>query len=169
MNLTKIINKNKEIEKIASLDILENLFQNILRPLFDMLLKRLGELDELFYTKNYSYQGLLTCVNNIHHLTQNWQEADFSITHHNPTFYYRLNGYKKGGPDTFDIELQLILNISPYSYGFSIRSLNNQQPFMKKMYHEELTSQDMVTICDFAIEYMTDDINNRLSNIQKNS
>ena len=44
---------------------------------------------------------------------------------------------------------------------------NNQQPFLKKMYHQQLTKADIHVITDVALEYVSDEIERQLSYIEQ--
>jgi YhcG PDDEXK nuclease domain len=161
--------KANEIKQPATFDTIEKLFQKELKPLFDLLLEKLHEADELFFSNEYSWQGMLTGINNMDMLAKDWKERDFSNCYHTPQFNYVLKGCKSAGVESFDVMLQLTLHISPWWYGFSLMGYDNQQPFIKKMYHEELTKADRELICETILSYLADDIERRLSYIQGKS
>jgi hypothetical protein len=131
-----------------------------------MLLKRLNQFDDYFYKNEYSWQGLLTCINNIDAFAQDWKGRDFTNIYDISHFQYRLNGFKKGGVESFDVVFQLTFHVFSYWYGFSINGKDNNQPFIKKMYHERLNEEEKQEICDVAMNAITDEIEHRVSNIQ---
>lgn len=60
---------------------------------------------------------------------------------------------------SFDTNIQLNYRIDTYWYGFILVNYNNQQPFVKKLYHEQLSKKD--------IEFITDTIyNSVMENIE---
>ena len=46
---------------------------------------------------------------------------------------------------------------------------SNDQVFLKRMYHEQLTNEDIQTIENIAIEYISEEIDRKLSYIEQRS
>ena len=152
-----------EIKDGLTLPVLQNLFQKTLSPFFDLLLNRLHAFDSYFYSQEHSWQGLLTCISNPENLIQSWKNEDIVNSYHNPRFNYNLIGFLKNGVDTFNVILQLTFNITPFWFGITIEGYNNQLPLLKKLYHDGLSQQEMQHVCDVAVEYLTEEINRRIS------
>jgi predicted nuclease of restriction endonuclease-like (RecB) superfamily len=166
--LTNLKGHNEVRHKVDAA-VIQELYKKSLAPLFDALLVRLHELDEHFYSATPEYQGLLASFVVKEEIAKEWKDEDFVDRHMETYFRYKLDGYKNAGVESFNIWLQITLYISNYWYGFAQMGYNNQQPFLKKMYHEQLTNKDVQTITDVAIEYVSDEIERQLSHIQENS
>jgi hypothetical protein len=48
--------------------------------------------------------------------------------------------------------------MNTYWYGFTLINHNNQQPFMKKLYHQPLTKEDQQLIIDLLLGKIMDRI-----------
>ncbi|MFN8342908.1 MAG: hypothetical protein U0V64_14700 [Cyclobacteriaceae bacterium] len=84
-------------------------------------------------------------------------------------FVYRLNGLKALGIDTFDIFLQInYLLHHPYWWGMSITNYNNNQPFLKKLYNEQLTAEEVNNVVQFLYDFVVDEIEQRIGYWEQN-
>ena len=45
-----------------------------------------------------------------------------------------------------------------YWYGFALVNHNNQQPFLKKMYHQQLTNEEMQSVLELMVSKVLDRI-----------
>jgi predicted nuclease of restriction endonuclease-like (RecB) superfamily len=140
----------EQVSTTATLEILFQLFDKSLLPLYRELLQRLSVFHDLFL--NYSYAWLeLPEAKNIDQLPPLWKDEVYLKGRNVTNFLYRLNGFKAGGVDTFDIVSQLVFAINQYNYGFSLSNYNNNQPFLKRVYHQQLSVADIKAICDVVV------------------
>ena len=164
--LSGLKGKNEVKQKVSGVVILE-LYENSFKPLFSALLARLQELDKFFYSSTPEYQGLFATLMVKEGASKEWKDDEFVDRHTETHFRYKLDGFRNAGVDSFNIWLQLTMQVSNYWYGFTQLGHNNQQVFIKKMYHEQLTKEDIQNIADVAIEYVTDEIERQLSYIEQ--
>jgi len=73
-------------------------------------------------------------------------------------FEYRLLGFRKAGTENFSAQIRLRFEINTYWYGFSIKNDNKHQPFLKKLYHQELSDEHKQNIIDYLTNNMLDQI-----------
>lgn len=164
--LSGLKGKNEVKQKVSATVILE-LYENSFKPLFSALLARLQELDKFFYSSTPEYQGLFATLMVKEGTPKEWKDDEFVDRNTETHFRYKLEGFRNAGVDSFNIWLQLTMQVSNYWYGFTQLGYNNQQVFIKKMYHEQLTREDIQNIADVAIEYVTDEIERQLSYIEQ--
>ncbi len=157
---------NEVKQKVSTTVILE-LYEKSFKPLFNTLLARLQELDKFFYSSTPEYQGLFATLMVKEGTPKEWKDDEFVDRNTETHFRYKLEGFRNAGVDSFNIWLQLTMQVSNYWYGFTQLGYNNQQVFIKKMYHEQLTREDIQNIADVAIEYVTDEIERQLSYIEQ--
>lgn len=158
---------HNEVKQKVNATVVKTLYKKSLAPLFETLLVRLHELDEHFISATPEYQGVLASFVVKEEIAKEWKDEDFVDRHTETYFRYKLDGYKNAGVESFNIWLELKVYISNYWYGFALMGYNNQQPFLKKMYHQQLTKADIQVITDVATEYISDEIERHLSYIEQ--
>lgn len=158
-----------EFHTPVSLEILRKVFDEGLFPLFTELMRRLEEFHSLFISHNFFWSGDNN-ISSLDKLGEQWKNEEYLKKNTELHFVYRLNGLKKGGVDTFDIIIQMNYYPSAYRYAFSLVNYNNQQPFLKKLYHEMLTKEDIQFLCDTVCNDVIDQIERRIQflNQEKN-
>jgi hypothetical protein len=82
-------------------------------------------------------------------------------------FLYRLSVLKKAGTEAFSTSFQLNYRIDVYWYGFTLVNYNNQHPFIKKLYGEQLTPQEIDAIVDIVYNEMISEIESNIERIKK--
>jgi predicted nuclease of restriction endonuclease-like (RecB) superfamily len=158
--------KIEEIKTPATYEILCNLYDNSLIPLYKRLLARLTDFNDLFLSHNYFWQATES-VTNVNELSNFWKNEDYLRSHHQFVMYHRLNGFKKGGANSFDIIKHFTYVLDTYSYGFTLNNYNQQLPFFKKLYHQELTKEDIEFICDTIYEVILGEIEARFESMKQ--
>lgn len=73
-------------------------------------------------------------------------------------FDYGLFGFRKAGTENYSVQVRLRFEINTYWYGLSVTDDNNNQPFLKKLYHQGLTDEDNRNIVDYLTNKMLDQI-----------
>lgn len=73
-------------------------------------------------------------------------------------FFYRFGGLKKSGVNSSDIVLGLTFRMDAYRYEFILINYNNQQPFIKRLYDQQLTKENIRQICDTMCDQVMDNI-----------
>ncbi|MFL5743352.1 MAG: hypothetical protein ACJ751_01710, partial [Niastella sp.] len=78
-------------------------------------------------------------------------------------FYYSLFGFKKLGTESYNEHLILKLEIQETWYGFILINHNDQQPFIKKQYHQLLSKKDSQLIIELMMTKIMDRIETCMS------
>ena len=159
--LSNLKGKN-ELQQKVSAEVVKALYKESFAPLFDVLLARLHEIDEYFYSATPEYQGILASFVVKEEEAKEWKDEDFIDRHAEIHFRYKLDGFKNAGVESFNIGLQLTLHISNYWYGFSLMGYNNQQVFLKRMYHQGLVREDIQAISDVIIDYVSEEMERQI-------
>lgn len=164
----KIKNINaEEIQTPATFEILSKLYKNGLRVLYTELMERMKAFDEYFYSTNFYWYCTGKHFSRLEDVDAFWQsEEDLRkiIGFH---FQIRLEGFKKAGTEHCNVSHELIFRIDTYNYGFTLINYNNQQAFLRKLYHQPLTSEDRTMIIDLIMGQTMDDIDRFLERIKK--
>lgn len=159
----KLAGLNKgEIKQTATPDILFGIIDQSVVPLYKTLISRMADFEELFYSSHYSFQGNGKEITDIEQLAANWKDENFLRSKFEFYFTFWLRGFKKAGTEAFDTGCQITFKIDTYSYGFVILNHNNQQPFIKKLYHEQLTPAEIELIVDTVHNKVMDDMDRQI-------
>lgn len=150
--------KGNEIKQTATKEILFEIFDQSLMPLYTVLLARMEDFNDMFVSHSYQWQGKNSIINSIEQLPQHWKDEEFMRGNKDFYFNYQLCGFKKAGTDAFNTSFQLNYRIDVYWYGFTLVNYNNQQPFIKKLYDEQLTPQEIDGIVDMVYNEMISEI-----------
>ncbi len=160
------LNKPK-VEVPVTNELLRQLVDQSLKPLFEKLLERMAVFQSEFTSYEYFWCG----PNNITDLAKalsTWKDDSYLKTNKDLYFNYKLNGLKAVGTDTFDVMMQLHCQIyNPYWYGFYLMNKNNNQVFLRKLYTEQLTNEEVNMICETIYSEVVDDIARRLEYIEQ--
>ena len=157
--------KGEGIKQTATNQILFEIVDKSLIPLYKALIQRMDDFKEWFLSSNYSWHG-----KNIQYIeakdvslfAEQWKNEEFLKGTTNFPFSYHLNGFIKGGTEAFNTGFQLDYRIDTYWWGFILLNYTNQQPIKKKMYHEQLSSEDIQEIVETAYNYVMDNIERNL-------
>ena len=150
--------KGNEIKQTATKEILFKIFDQSLMPLYTVLLARMEDFNDMFVSHSYQWQGKNSIINSIEQLPQHWKDEEFLRSNKDFYFNYQLCGFKKAGTEAFNTSFQLNYRIDTYWYGFTLVNYNNQQPFIKKLYDEQLTPQEIDGIVDMVYNEMISEI-----------
>jgi hypothetical protein len=159
----------EEIQTPATYQILFTLFNNGLKPLYENIIERMSVFNEEFHDKMFVWSSANKSIVNMQQLEDFWKDENQLKTLHILSFSYNLYGFKKAGTENFNESLQLNFEISTYWYGFTLVNHNNQQPFLKKLYHQPITAEDRQNIVDLLMSKVMDNIEwiiERIGNIQ---
>ncbi|HRH49987.1 MAG TPA: PDDEXK nuclease domain-containing protein [Panacibacter sp.] len=162
--------KTDEIQITATYQILQDLFKNGLKPLYQQIIVKLfEEFKEEFANQSLSWDCNRQIVYGIEEVDAFWQKEENLKKTKELGFSYRLNGFKKGGTEIFNEALDLKFEWQEYWYGFTLFGHNNQQPFLKKLYHQQLTKEDKQAIVDLLMVKVMDRIDWIMEHIKKNN
>jgi hypothetical protein len=158
--------KREETKTTSTHEILCGIFDQSLIPLFSALLHSFKELETLFMSNEYYWTGPNNIID-LEQLAKHWKDENFLKNNHTYGFHYRLRGLKKAGSDAFDVYLDLKYYLDTYNYNFSITNRNNNEQFVRKQYHEQLTQEDIQTIIEISRGYLIEQIEHGLERLKK--
>ena len=151
--------KTDEIQTPASYKILQDLFTNGLKPLYQKLIDKLfKEFHEEFVTQSLYWTCNQKSVIGLDDVQQFWDSEENLRKSRNLDFTYQLNGFKKGGANDFTETQTLRFEWREYWWGFTLINHNNNQPFIKKLYHQPITNEDQQQIIDLIMIKVMDRI-----------
>ena len=157
--------KGNEIKQTATKEILFEIFDQSLMPLYTVLLARMEDFNDMFVSHNYLWEGK-NKIEKLEDLAGEWKNEEFLKSKMDFYFSYHFNGFKKAGTETFSTGFQLNYRIDTYWYGFTLVNYNNQQPFIKKLYDEQLTPQEIDGIVDMVYNEMISEIEKNIERIK---
>lgn len=146
------------IQTQANFPLLQKVYFEGLKPLYIELISKMHGFEEDFLSSTVNW----TCTNkhfsNIEELDELWKnEADLqTVTQVN--FHFALHGLKKAGTENRSAHIGLNFMIDTYWYGFVLVNHNNQNPFLKKLYHQPLTSADKELVIGTVLTKLMDEI-----------
>jgi predicted nuclease of restriction endonuclease-like (RecB) superfamily len=155
-----------EVKQTATTEILFDIIDKSVVPLYQAIIKRMDDFKDWFYSNHYSFQGRGKDITDINELAENWKNEDYLKSKYDFYFSYWLRGFKKAGTEAFDSGYQLNFKIDTYSYGFSLLNYNNQQPFIKKLYHEQLNQNEINKIVALLYDKVMDDIERQIERLK---
>ncbi|MEO6669449.1 MAG: PDDEXK nuclease domain-containing protein [Ferruginibacter sp.] len=159
--------KGPEVRQSANTTTLFKIFDKSLLPLFQLVLKKMEDLKDLFMGEYYFWQARDKNVTDINLLSAEWKEAQFLEGRMEYNFYYRLDGFKKAGIDAFNISFELRIKADVYWWGITLINYNEQQPFLKKLYGEQLTKGEMDNVIEIIKDSMLKEIDWKMEEINK--
>lgn len=147
-----------EIRTPVTFPILLNLFESGLKPLYQEIISKLQIFDEEFYSKIFSWSCANKSIVNFEQLEEFWKDESQLRKEHMLSFWYNLRGFKKAGTENYSEHLQLNFIIETYWYGFSLNNHNDREPFLKKLYHQPITKEDINLIVRAIMNKVMDSI-----------
>ena len=165
----KIKNINTdELQMPATFKVLSQLYKNGLRVLYVELMEKVKIFDEYFYSKSFHWN----CSNNnfteLAEVDEFWKVEENIIHIFNFNFHIQLEGFKKAGTEYGNASITFTFRIDTYYYSFTIVNHNNQEPFLKKLYHQPLKEQDRANISNVMMTIIMDEIDRILERIKQN-
>lgn len=148
--------KTDEIQTAATYPILIKLYNEGLRPLYQEILKRLEVFDEDFQSKSFGWNATNFNATSFEQLDAFWSEEENLKKITDISFFYNFFGFKKGGTESHNEHLTLNFEMNEYWYAFILINHNNQQPFLKKLYHQHLSKEDQQKIVELMMGKIMD-------------
>lgn len=150
--------KTDEIQTPVTYRLLIALYNDGLRPLYEEIIKKLSGFEEEFHSKMFIWNFPNRAIVNLEQLDDVWKDEQQLKNVTSVDFRYSLYGFKKAGTENFGESLELHFIMNTYWYGFTLINHNNQQPFLKKLYHQPITKEDKQQIVDLLMEKIMDRI-----------
>jgi predicted nuclease of restriction endonuclease-like (RecB) superfamily len=160
--------KTDEIQTPATFGVLTQLYQTGLRLLYTELMEKVKVFEEDFYSKSFHWYCTNKNFNSLEQVDDFWKVEENLKQIFDFSFQIRLDGFKKAGTEHCNASHTLIFKIDTYHYAFTLVNYNNQQPFLKKLYHQPLTINDRQQIAEIMMTAIMDDIERFLERIKEN-
>ena len=158
--------QKEEVSTPVTYPLLCALYDKSIRPLFEYLLIRLQEFDQYFLASNH-FWSFEKSTTELSELEQQWKNEELLKKQQEPYFLYRLSGLRKAGVDAFDTVIQISIRLDRYHYGIKLINYNNQQPFIKKLYEQALTKEEMQIIGDTISKQILQHIDTQIEFISR--
>ena len=140
--------QGEETKQGATIPIVWKIIDKSILPLYEAILNRMARYKHLFLDYHYNWHGTKDKFSNFNQLAVEWKNEELLNRNAALYFSFRLNGLKKAGTEAFSTGFQLDFRRDNYWYGFILINHNNQQPIVKKLYHQQLTPADIETIVE---------------------
>jgi hypothetical protein len=148
-----------EIQTPATFQLLQDIFDKSLKPLFQqILLKFSTDFQNEFMTQRAMWHLKDKLVYGIEDVEAFWRKEENLKSTDEIIFQYQLFGLKKIGTENVDAHLSIKFWMQTYWYGFSLSGHNEEQPFLKKMYHQQLTKEEMQSVLELMVSKVLDRI-----------
>lgn len=154
--------QKNELKQTATTEILFEIIDKSVVPLYQAVIASMDDFTDLFYSKSYHFVGKQGPIQEISKLAEDWKDEEFLKSKYEFHFNYSLRGLKKVGTEAIDSNYGLNFKIDIYSYSFIILNYNNSQSFTKKLYHEQLTKQEITKIVELFYNMVLDDIERQI-------
>lgn len=151
--------KVDELQTPATYQILQDIFINTLKPLYVQIIQKLSsDFKEEFLSHRASWHLKGAPVYGIEDVEAFWKKEENLRNVREIELEYALFGFKKTGTENVNERLSLKFVMDTYWYGFALVSYNKEQPFLKKMYHQQLTVEERQEIVDLMVSKVLDRI-----------
>ncbi|MHB8259527.1 MAG: PDDEXK nuclease domain-containing protein [Bacteroidia bacterium] len=159
--------KTEEIKQTVTIPLLIDIFDKSLLPLYKSIIECISDFKDLFVSISYNWSRKNEHYDSLDTLTAHWKDDEFLKNQTDLQFSCRLNGLKKAGTNATNTGFTLTYRTDEYWYGFTLGNFNNQQPFIKKLYHEQLTAQDKEYIIDAIYNFVIDNIESHVQRLKE--
>lgn len=157
-----------EIKTPLTFEAFQKLFFNSLFPMYErMVQSAMDYFAEEFMKLEFNWNiggretSSLAQVKAYFEDNQNWNGQ------RELTFVCSLTGLKKAGTDSLNVWFHLSLEMQDYWYGFKSIGQNKNEIFLKKLYHEVLTEEDITFLEDIYKCFIIDRIEDYLKQNEK--
>lgn len=151
--------KTDEIQTPVSYKILQDLFTNGLKPLYLKIIDKLfKEFHEEFVSQSIHWTCDRHIVYSLEKVEEFWKKEENLKGNRELEFTYQLHGFKKAGANDFGETQTLRFEWREYWWGFILVNHNNQEPFIKKLYHQPMTKEDQQQVINLIMTKVMDRI-----------
>jgi len=151
--------QTEELQTPATYQLLQQLFKKSLKPLFIQILQKLShDFKDEYLTHRANWHLKQNLVYGIEDVEEFWKKEENLKSVTEITFEYAMFGLRKAGTENYNEHLSLKFIMDTYWYGFALVNHNNQQPFLKKMYHQQLTNEEMQSVLELMVSKVLDRI-----------
>jgi predicted nuclease of restriction endonuclease-like (RecB) superfamily len=151
--------QTEELQTPATYALLQEIFKESLKPLFIQIMQKLSsEFMEEYMNHQASWTLKQNIVYGIEDVEAFWRKEENLKSATEITFDYTLFGLRKAGTENYSEHISLKFWMDTYWYGFSLVNHENGQPFLKKLYHQQLTDEERQQIIDLIVTKVLDRI-----------
>jgi len=151
--------QTEELQTPATYALLQEIFKQSMKPLFIQIMQKLSnEFKEEYMTHRVSWHLNQNIVHGIEDVEAFWNKEENLKSVTEITFDYAMFGLRKAGTENYNEHISLKFWMDTYWYGFSLVNHENGQPFLKKLYHQQLTNEERQQIIDLIVTKVLDRI-----------
>ena len=161
--------KTEEIQTPATFLALRVVYENCLKKLYQELLEKVNEFEEDFSIKKLYWYCTNRNFSTLDEVDAFWKEEENLKGVFDFNFQIRLEGFKKAGAEYGNVSHTMTFKMDTWHYEFKLINYNNQQPFLKKLYHQMLSPNDRQQIIDVFMNSIMDDIDRILERIKEDN
>jgi len=164
--LKSIIHSNgkEEVKQEKTPEIINKIIDKLYFPLIDSLSSRIEkELSPLYQKTEITYWTDGLGQNKIEGLKEEIKRKNH-CSHIRAEF--KLEGFKKAGLNAFSNRLTFKIELEDFKY--TIVTENGKQECINKLYHQEITEQDISVLAEQMLEQLLDEINENAEKHLKN-
>lgn len=160
--------KKDEIQTAVAYPILIKLYFEGFRPLYEEIINRLSVFEDEFHSKLFGWRAdhfntKQFNTNRFEALDALWNDEEKLKQFKTIIFFHNFLGLKKAGIECYNDNQSLKLEMQDYWYGFTLINYNNEQPFLKKLYHQPLSKDDVQSIVELIMTKIMDRIEENIS------
>lgn len=158
--------KGNEIKQTATAEILFNIIDLSLIPLFKNIIERFKDFSDWFVSQNHFWQAKGVNVKELNQLAEKWKNEELLRSNFELKFNYRFDGLIKAGTAAFDVSNEFQFKMETYWYGFVLVNYMENEPIIKKLYHEHLSTEEIGKISDMLYDDILNEIERKLERIK---
>jgi len=155
-----------EVKMGRSTQALLQIHEQSLSPLLTLLFERLSEFDDLFARKEVQL-FFDSSGKDVHNATDILSLCRGKLTNpsaipHRISIYYRLHGFSKAGPNTFQVGFRLVFQLDEFKYTVQLEHARPEFQ-LPKLYDQFYSSEEAATIVAHCADELLVQIENNLS------
>jgi predicted nuclease of restriction endonuclease-like (RecB) superfamily len=151
--------QTEELQTPVTYPLLQEVFEKSLKPIFQQILVKLSSaFQNEFLSQRAAWHQKDKTIYGIEDFEALWGKEENLKYTDEIIFQYQLLGLKKIGTENIDVHISLQFWKQPYWYGLSLSGQNDEQPFLKKMYHQQLSKEERQTVLDLIVTKVLDKI-----------
>jgi len=160
--------KNEEIKNPVSFEHISSVFSTGLKPLYQKILNEMTRFEEMFVSKSIQWQCRGRTFNSLEDMESQWlMENKLKGRSAEINLFYHFYGFKQAGTEAFGCGFDLKVDFQDYWYGFSLVNHNDHRPFIKKLYHQSISTEEINHIIKIIYDKVMDDIDYHLERLEK--
>jgi hypothetical protein len=150
--------RTDEIKTTATFQVLQDLFQNGLKPLYqNVIIKMRNEFSDEFISIGTGWTFNNMVVHDLNKLETLWQDENGFQSNQRLDFFCKFDGFKKSGAQSYNHYFSLLLVWDNFSYSLKLDNYSASD-IWKKLYHQSITEHDIRSVTDMLLNNVLDKV-----------